>query len=181
MESILLAPIGYLLEPVVSETEHLAPSIYAHEISSGDTIYSMVFKPHNFRPGIKYPTILQIYGGPEVQLVSNTFKGMRHLRMHMLASQGYCVVLIDSRGSHYRGLLFESHIRRRMGTVELSDQVEVLKLLSDELGYFDLNRVALHGWSYGGYLSLMGLIQYPEVFKVSDYKNYFALAAPLLY
>lgn len=92
---------------------------------------------------------------------------MRHLRMHMLASQGYCGVQIDNRGSHYRGLIFESHLRRRMGTVELSDQVEVLKLLSEKLGYIDLDRVALHGWSYGGYLSLMGLIQYPDVFKVS--------------
>ncbi|XP_044012842.1 dipeptidyl peptidase 9 isoform X3 [Aphidius gifuensis] len=167
VDSIILSSVGYLLEPAISDTEHLAPSIYAHKISSGDTIYSMVFKPHNFRPGIKYPTILQVYGGPEVQLVSNTFKGMRHLRMHMLASQGYCVVLIDSRGSHYRGLVFESHIKRRMGTVELSDQVEVLKLLADKLGYIDLNRVALHGWSYGGYLSLMGLIQYPEIFKLA--------------
>ncbi|XP_034937846.1 dipeptidyl peptidase 9 [Chelonus insularis] len=167
VESISLTPVGYLLEPVSSEIDLLAPTIHSHKISSGDTIYSMVFKPHNFKPGVKYPTILQVYGGPEVQLVSNTFKGMRHLRMHMLASQGYCVILIDNRGSHYRGLLFESHLKRRMGTVELSDQVEVLKLLSEKLGYIDLNRVALHGWSYGGYLSLMGLIQYPEVFKLA--------------
>lgn len=86
--------------------------------------------------------------------------------MHMLAAQGYCVVLIDSRGSQHRGLVFESHLRRRMGTVELNDQVEVLRWLAETTGYIDLNRVALHGWSYGGYLSLMGLIQYPDVFKV---------------
>lgn len=86
--------------------------------------------------------------------------------MHMLAAQGYCVVLIDSRGSQHRGLIFESHLRRRMGTVELNDQVEVLRWLAETTGYIDLNRVALHGWSYGGYLSLMGLIQYPDVFKV---------------
>jgi len=86
--------------------------------------------------------------------------------MHMLAAQGYCVVLIDSRGSQHRGLVFESHLRRRMGTVELNDQVEVLRWLTETTGYIDLNRVALHGWSYGGYLSLMGLIQYPDIFKV---------------
>lgn len=74
---------------------------------------------------------------------------MRQLRMHMLASQGYCVVCIDSRGSRHRGVKFESHIRHRMGTVELSDQVEVLKILSEALGYIDMDRVAIHGWSYG--------------------------------
>lgn len=74
VETLNLTPVGYLLEPASSETDLLAPSIYAHKISSGDTIYSMVFKPHNFQHGVKYPTIVQVYGGPEVQLVSNTFK-----------------------------------------------------------------------------------------------------------
>lgn len=86
--------------------------------------------------------------------------------MHMLAAQGYSVVLIDSRGSQYRGLIFESHIQRRMGTVELVDQVEVLQWLADTTGCIDMSRVAIHGWSYGGYLSLMGLTQYPDIFKV---------------
>ncbi|CAK9800355.1 Dipeptidyl peptidase 9 [Anthophora quadrimaculata] len=167
VESISLTPVGYLLEPSAPESELFAPEIYTHKISSGDAIYSMIFKPHNFHTGVKYPTILNVYGGPEVQLVSNTFKGMRHLRMHMLAAQGYCVVLIDSRGSHHRGLTFESYLQHRMGTVELNDQVEVLKWLAETTGYIDLNRVAIHGWSYGGYLSLMGLIQCPEIFKLA--------------
>lgn len=111
---------------------------------------------------------------------------MRQLRMHMLAAQGYCVICVDSRGSWHRGVEFESHLRRQMGRVELNDQVEVLNTLSQELGYIDMDRVAIHGWSYGkmdtfngkshflnvsffagGYLSLMGLIQYPDVFKVA--------------
>lgn len=85
----------------------------------------------------------------------------------MLASQGYCVICIDSRGSRHRGVQFESHIRCRLGTVELADQVEVLRILAKELGFIDMNRIAIHGWSYGGYLSLMALVQYPEVFKLS--------------
>lgn len=63
----------------------------------------------------------------------------------MLASQGYCVVCIDSRGSRHRGVQFESHLRRRLGTVELADQVEVFRSLSKQLGFIDLNRVAIHG------------------------------------
>lgn len=59
------------------------------------------------------------------------------------------VISIDSRGSRHRGVEFESHIRCRMGTVELADQVEVLKILADQLGFIDMTRVAIHGWSYG--------------------------------
>lgn len=76
-------------------------------------------------------------------------QGMRQLRMHMLAAQGYCVICVDSRGSWHRGVEFESHLRRQMGRVELNDQVEVLNTLAHELGYIDMDRVAIHGWSYG--------------------------------
>ncbi|KAK4882354.1 hypothetical protein RN001_005673 [Aquatica leii] len=167
VDGVTLTPIGYLLDSMPLVNECYCPELYTHEIDSGHVLYAMVFKPHNFEIGKKYPTVLNVYGGPEVQLVSNTFKGMRQLRMHMLAARGYCVVAIDSRGSQHRGLLFESHLRGRMGTVELSDQVEVLKWLADSLGYIDLKRVAIHGWSYGGYLSLMGLIHHPDVFKIA--------------
>lgn len=167
VEGVNLTPVGYLLEPSVPETDLHCPELYTHQISSGDILFAMVFRPHGYQHGHKYPTVLNVYGGPEVQLVSNTFKGMRHLRMHMLAAQGYCVVAIDSRGSQHRGLNFESHLKGRMGTVELDDQVEVLQWLSDRLGFIDMDRVAIHGWSYGGYLSLMGLAQYPHIFKVA--------------
>ncbi|XP_058055643.1 dipeptidyl peptidase 9 [Anopheles bellator] len=167
VDALELISVGYLTEGRPSENTQYNPSIHSPRISTGDVLYAMVFKPHNFALGVKYPTVLNVYGGPEVQTVNNTFKGMRQLRMHMLASQGYCVVCVDSRGSRHRGVEFESYIRCRMGTVELADQVEVLRILADQLGYIDMDRVAIHGWSYGGYLSLMGLVQYPEVFKLS--------------
>ncbi|XP_019758417.1 dipeptidyl peptidase 9 [Dendroctonus ponderosae] len=167
VEEVSLSPLGYLVHSPGSICETYLPDLYTHEIQSGHLIYAMVFKPHNFKPDQKYPTILNVYGGPEVQLVSNSFKGMRHLRMHMLAARGYCVVAIDSRGSLHRGIQFEGYIKGKMGTVELKDQVEVLRWLAESLGYIDLQRVAIHGWSYGGYLSLMGLIHHPDVFKVA--------------
>lgn len=94
------------------------------------------------------------------------FQGMRHMRNHLMASQGFCVVSIDSRGSCNRGTVFESHLKNRMGQVELNDQVEVLSWLASQKSYLDLKRVAIHGWSYGGYLSLMGLVKFPNLFKV---------------
>ncbi|XP_017967376.1 dipeptidyl peptidase 9 isoform X2 [Drosophila navojoa] len=162
VNGIQISLVGFLHEGGKPEPQY-CPQIFRPQLPSGDIVYAMVFKPHNFQLGVKYPTVLNVYGGPEVQTVNNTFK----LRMHMLAAQGYCVICIDSRGSRHRGIRFESHIRGRMGQVELTDQVDALRILSDQLGYIDMDRVAIHGWSYGGYLSLMGLVQYPEIFKVA--------------
>ncbi|XP_059490227.1 dipeptidyl peptidase 9-like [Neocloeon triangulifer] len=167
VDGVNLSPVGYLLEPSFPDVDCHCPEILTHQLKSGETLYAMVFKPSGFEPDKQYPTVLNVYGGPEVQLVSNSFKGMRHLRMHMLAARGYCVLAIDSRGSLHRGIKFESHLHHRMGTVELADQVEVLRGLANVLGFIDMDRVAIHGWSYGGYMSLLGLALYPDVFKVS--------------
>ncbi|KAH8398150.1 hypothetical protein KR215_007414 [Drosophila sulfurigaster] len=166
VNGIQISLVGFLHEGGKPEPQY-CPQIFRPQLPSGEIVYGMVFKPHNFQLGVKYPTVLNVYGGPEVQTVNNTFKGKHQLRMHMLAAQGYCVICIDSRGSRHRGIRFESHIRGRMGQVELTDQVDALRILSDQLGYIDMDRVAIHGWSYGGYLSLMGLVQYPEIFKVA--------------
>ncbi|XP_005178587.1 dipeptidyl peptidase 9 [Musca domestica] len=166
VNGIQLSLMGYLHEGGKPEPQY-CPQIYSPQLPSGEIVYAMVFKPHNFQLGVKYPTVLNVYGGPEVQTVNNTFKGKHQLRMHMLAAQGYCVICIDSRGSRHRGTKFESHIRCRMGQVELADQVHALRILADQLGYIDMNRVGIHGWSYGGYLSLMGLVHYPNIFKIA--------------
>lgn len=89
------------------------------------------------------------------------------MRTHMLAAHGFCVVSIDSRGSDNRGVGFQAHLVNRMGTVEIEDQVEVLQLLAGQCDYMDLTRLAVTGWSYGGYLSLMALAQRPDIFKVA--------------
>ncbi|XP_077835387.1 dipeptidyl peptidase 9 isoform X2 [Macaca mulatta] len=104
---------------------------------------------------------------PQVQLVNNSFKGIKYLRLNTLASLGYAVVVIDGRGSCQRGLRFEGALKNQMGQVEIEDQVEGLQFVAEKYGFIDLSRVAIHGWSYGGFLSLMGLIHKPQVFKVA--------------
>ena len=76
VEGIVLNPIGWLHETKPPEKQYNYPELFSHTISSGDKLYGMVFKPHDLQVGLKYPIILSVYGGPEVQLVSNTFKGM---------------------------------------------------------------------------------------------------------
>jgi len=166
VEGVNLQPLGWLLRPSAPDEEYSPPELFSHTISTGEEIYGLLYKPE-LRAGVKYPVMLNVYGGPELQMVGNSFKGLRELRSHLLASHGYVVVCIDNRGSLHRGVAWEAHIRGKLGQVELTDQVEVLHWLSDITGYLDLDRVAIHGWSYGGYLSLMALVQYPKQFKVA--------------
>ena len=79
---------------------------------------------------------------------------------------GYAVVMIDGRGSYNRGLAFESHLKHRMGTVELEDQIKGLEYVASAYPHIDTTRVAINGWSYGGYVSLMGVAQHGDIFKV---------------
>ncbi|OTF76710.1 dipeptidyl peptidase 8-like protein [Euroglyphus maynei] len=141
------------------------PHLFECKLRSGELIYGFLFKPEFMEPGFKYPVLLEIYGGPEVQSVTKSFKDLRCHRRHLIASEGYIVVGFDSRGSKHRGVEFEKHIYKRLGQVEIDDQVEALQWLADNTGFIDMNRVAIHGWSFGGYLSLMALVKRPDVFK----------------
>uniref|UniRef100_A0A670KBP9 dipeptidyl-peptidase IV n=1 Tax=Podarcis muralis TaxID=64176 RepID=A0A670KBP9_PODMU len=148
-------------------TDYIPPEIFHFRTQSDVELYGMVYKPHDLQPGKKHPTVLFVYGGPQVQLVNNSFKGIKYLRLNTLASLGYAVVVIDGRGSCQRGLKFEGALKNQMGQVEIEDQVEGLHYVAEKYGFVDLSRVAIHGWSYGGFLSLMGLICKPHIFKVA--------------
>ncbi|CAH2292831.1 dipeptidyl peptidase 9 isoform X1 [Pelobates cultripes] len=93
---------------------YVPPEIFNFETSSKIKLFGMVYKPHNLSPGAKHPTVLFVYGGPQVQLVNNSFKGIKYLRLNTLAHLGYAVVVIDGRGSSHRGLTFEGAIKNRM-------------------------------------------------------------------
>ncbi|XP_022818946.1 dipeptidyl peptidase 9 isoform X3 [Spodoptera litura] len=138
------------------------PQIFETRLSCGATAYCTLWRCG--RAG-RSPTVLHVYGGPEVQTVTNSYKGIRQLRMHMLAARGFNVVAVDSRGSKHRGRAWEAAIKGKLGQIELDDQVEVLQWLAKETGCIDMERVAIHGWSYGGYLSLLGLATRPGIFR----------------
>lgn len=85
VDGVVLESAGYLSEPASTTAPMFKPELYTHQISSGEILYAMVFKPHSFTLGKKYPTVVYIYGGPEVQLVSNTFKVFRFLLFRILS------------------------------------------------------------------------------------------------
>uniref|UniRef100_G3NZY4 dipeptidyl-peptidase IV n=1 Tax=Gasterosteus aculeatus aculeatus TaxID=481459 RepID=G3NZY4_GASAC len=143
------------------------PEIFSFTGKSGFELYGMLYKPHHLVPGRKHPAVVFVYGGPQVQLVNNSYKGVKYLRLSTLASLGYAVLVIDGRGSCQRGLAFEGAVKDKMGQVEIDDQVEGLHYVAEKYKFVDLSRVAIHGWSYGGFLSLMGLIHKPDIFKVA--------------
>jgi dipeptidyl-peptidase-4 len=108
--------------------------------------------------------IVSVYGGPGPQMVSDSWAQTVDLRAQMLAQQGFVVLKVDNRGSARRGLAFEAPIARRLGQIEVRDQVEGVRWL-ETLGFADVSRVGIYGWSYGGYMTMMALATAPDVFK----------------
>ena len=128
--------------------------------------YFRLIKPLDFDPTKKYPVIVYVYGGPHSQMVQNTFMGsLRRWEMYM-AQRGYLVYVQDNRGTQNRGAEFEKAIHRQCGQAEMEDQMEGVKMLMS-LPYVDKDRIGVHGWSYGGFMTISLITNYPEVFKVA--------------
>ncbi len=143
----------------------------------GTKLYYRLYKPANFNPKKKYPVIVYLYGGPGVQMVTNSWSG-RNMLPQYLAQQGYAVFTLDNRGSKHRGKAFENPIYRAMGGVEVEDQVRGVQFLHT-LSWVDKERIGVHGHSYGGYMTLMTMFKAPEYFQagvsgapVTDWRLY---------
>ncbi len=129
-----------------------------------DNHYRLI-KPLDFDENKKYPVILYVYGGPHSQMVTNSFQAqLRRWEMYM-AQRGYVVFVMDNRGTLNQGAEYEKAIHRQCGKVEMEDQMAGLQwLLSHK--WADRERVGVHGWSYGGFMTISLMTHYPEVFKV---------------
>ena len=127
--------------------------------------YYRLIKPKDFDPKKKYPVILYVYGGPHSQMVRNSFMGeLRRWEMYM-AQRGYLVYVQDNRGTQNRGAEYEKAIHGQCGQVEMADQMEGIKMLM-RLPYVDKHRIGVHGWSYGGFMTISLMTNYPDIFKV---------------
>jgi dipeptidyl-peptidase-4 len=129
-------------------------------------LYTRLIKPSNFDPSKKYPVMVYVYGGPHAQLVTNSYLDGANLWMYWMAEQGYLVFTVDNRGSDNRGVAFESIIHGRLGVHEIDDQMKGVEYLKS-LPYVDGNRLAVHGWSFGGFMTTSIMLRKPDVFKVA--------------
>ncbi|PKP12019.1 MAG: S9 family peptidase [Bacteroidetes bacterium HGW-Bacteroidetes-4] len=128
-------------------------------------LYYRIIKPADFDSTRKYPAIVYVYGGPHAQLVNNRWLGGARLWEYYMAQNGYVLFILDNRGSANRGLEFENVIHRQCGVNEMKDQLKGIKHL-ESLGFVDMNRIGVHGWSYGGFMTTSLMVNYPDVFKV---------------
>lgn len=134
--------------------------------ADGETdLYYRLIKPVNFDPNKKYPAIIYVYGGPHAQMIHNTrFYDARGWDLYM-AQQGYVMLTVDNRGSDNRGIKFENCTFRHLGTEEMKDQVQGAKFLQS-LPYVDADKIGVHGWSFGGFMTTNLMLTYLDIFKV---------------
>lgn len=128
-------------------------------------LYWRMVKPADFDPQKKYPTVVYVYGGPHAHNVEASWHwGSRSWETYM-AQKGYIVFILDNRGSENRGRDFEQVTFRRLGQEEMKDQMCGVDYLKS-LPYVDADRLGVHGWSFGGFMTISLMTNYPDVFKV---------------
>ncbi len=161
----------------VQEMYELLPTeIVKVPAEDGTTLYARLIKPAKFDPAKKYPAIVMIYGGPHTQTVTDAWSGASFNQA--MAHRGFVIWQLDNRGSSGRGHRFEAKLYRRLGMQELEDQLKGLDNLIAQ-GFVDPARVGIHGWSYGGFMTLYSMLNAPHSFKagiagapVTDWRNY---------
>lgn len=131
----------------------------------GSDLYGKLIYPANFDASRKYPVIVYLYNGPHAQLNLNRFPASGNLWYDYMAQNGYVVWVMDGRGSANRGLKFEQTIHRQLGKYEMEDQMKGVEYLKS-LPFVDGDRMGIHGWSYGGFMTTSFMLRKPEVFKV---------------
>ncbi len=159
---------------IAAITENRTPELETYSLSpveflkvkarDGATLLASIIKPPNFDPHRKYPVLVSVYGGPQVQTVTDAWGGSTFLWHQLMAQKGYIIFSLDNRGSNGRGHIFEEPIRYRLGEQELSDQRDGVSYLKT-LPHIDASRFGILGWSYGGHMTLHAMFEDPEDFK----------------
>jgi dipeptidyl-peptidase 4 len=147
--------------------EYQAGSIEMVQFDNGKgaLLNARIIKPHKFKKSKQYPVLVYVYNGPGVQLLQNRYMaGASHWMLHF-ANKGYIVFTVDGRGSENRGKEFEQITFRNLGEIEIEDQLAGLEYLKKQV-FVDTNRFAVHGWSYGGFMTTGLMLKTPGKFKV---------------
>jgi dipeptidyl-peptidase 4 len=142
--------------------DNSVPEIGTLTAADGQTLYYRLYKPLHFDPAKHYPAIVDVYGGPGVQRVLDSWTGSSFTQI--LTRAGYVVFQLDNRGTAFRGTSFQAPIHDKLGDVEVADQVLGARWLGSQV-FVDPARIGVWGWSYGGYMTLMLMFKAPDVFR----------------
>ncbi|PJJ96723.1 S9 family peptidase [Lysobacteraceae bacterium NML91-0213] len=166
--------IATLVDNDLADPQHpYAPFLAAHLPTEFGTLtaadghtplhYSLI-RPADFDPAKRYPVVVFVYGGPAAQTVLDSWPGRADAFFNQyLAQQGYVVFSLDNRGTPRRGKAFGGALYRRQGTVEVDDQLAGIEWLRAQ-PWADADRIGVHGWSNGGYMTLMLLAKAPHAY-----------------
>lgn len=142
-------------------------SIFTIKNKEGDSLFCRLFKPFDFSADKKYPVVVYWYGGPHAQLILNSWNGgAGDYWFQYMASRGYVVFSIDTRGSDNRGKSFEQRIFRKLGEAQMEDMLTAVDYLKSQ-PYVDANRMGLFGWSFGGFMTTDFVLNHPGIFKAA--------------
>lgn len=157
------------LSPFIADLT--TPEYGTIKAEDGQTMHYRLFKPKSLEAGKKYPVIVNVYGGPHAQRVTNSWRS-KNMYFQYMVQQGYIVFQLDNRGSYNRGKAFEDPIYKHLGKPEVADQIKGVEFLRT-LDFVDTNRIGIYGHSYGGYMALM------TMFKAGDYFQAGVSGAPV--
>lgn len=141
------------------------PELGTITTNEGITLNTRIFKPFDFDPNKKYKALVYVYNGPGVQLITNRWMGGAPAWMSYMANKGYIVFTVDGRGSENRGREFEQAIFRQLGELEVVDQLSGVEYLRNQ-SFVDSKKMAVHGWSYGGFMATSLMLKAPGIFQV---------------
>ena len=157
-----------LLEAEDPWTGYRQPIFECGSIKAADGVtdlYYRMVKPYDFNPEKKYPTVVYVYGGPHANNIQASWHWASRSWETYMSQKGYIVFILDNRGSQYRGRDFEQATFHELGQIEMQDQMKGVDYLRS-LPYIDMQRLGIHGWSFGGFMTISLMTNYPEVFKV---------------
>ena len=159
--------IGGTRTTVASHAEQSDLTLNATELVLGpNRLRAMLLLPHGYDGTAPLPVLLDPYGGPHAQRVLRSHDA--HLQSQWFADAGFAVLVIDGRGSPGRGPAWEQSLAGDLGTLPLQDQVDGLMACAQARpGVLDLDRVAIKGWSFGGYLAALAVLRRPDIFSAA--------------
>ena len=163
-----LAKVTHLLDAEDPWKDYEQPIFTSGYITAADgktDLYYRMVKPHDFDPNKKYPTVVYVYGGPHAHNVDASWHYASRTWETYMAQKGYILFILDNRGTENRGRDFEQATFRQLGQIEMQDQMKGVEYLKS-LPYVDTTRMGVHGWSFGGFMTISLMLNYPDVFKV---------------